>query len=135
MRLALKKSLARIAVITEKDTMKRTICLLGVLLLLVGCTNFATTVFRLEQTAANGAVTAYVGWTNHLATGTVSVQASNEVKQARLHFGATLSVVDGLRVAYETNSLVKPQLQAALDTLNNESSNVVWLIQYWKGSK
>ena len=100
---------------------------------LVACASFATNLFRSEQTVVNAAYAAYEGWTNYLATGKVSVQASNEVKQARLHFAASVSVVEGWRAAYQTNSAVKPQAQAALDALTSDSSNVVWLVNYWKG--
>lgn len=115
--------------------MKRRIIGIGLLglLALMGCVSFDTNLFRTEQTAVNTAYAAYAGWTNYLATGKVSIQASNEVKQARLHFAASVGVVENYRAAYATNSAVKPQAQAALDALVGEGSNVVWLITYWKG--
>lgn len=106
---------------------------LAVLAILLGCANFATTVFRVEQSSVNGAMTAYVGWTNYLAGNPVSTQVSNDVKQARLKFAGTVGVVDTFRVTYETNSAVKPQLQAALDSLSVQSSNLIWLIHFYQG--
>lgn len=105
--------------------------MMGVLLL-AGCVSFTTHVFRAEETATHLAYTAYMGWTNELATGTVSPEASNAVKQARLRFAASVQVVEAFRLEYITNVAAKPQLQAALEAMAGQSSNVVWLIGYWR---
>ena len=104
-------------------------------LFLTACTSFTTHVFRVEQVAVSGAYTAYVGWTNYLAVASppVTPQASNAVKQARLQFAASVATLDSFRRTYETNTAVRPQLEAILDTVASQSSNVVWLINYWKG--
>ena len=114
-----------------------------VLVALIGCASFSTHVFRTEQAAVNLAYSGYAGWTNYLlptlASTNLSVaqradllQASNDVKQARLKFAATVLRVDELRESYETNSAVKPQLQSALAAINSDASNIVWLINFWK---
>jgi hypothetical protein len=105
------------------------------LALLMGCASFDTNAFRTEQTALNLAYGAYVGWTNYLATADPqpSPQVVAVVKEARLKFAASLSVVDALRVSYATNSAVQPALNSALTTLTDQSSNLVWLATYLKG--
>lgn len=103
--------------------------LLGILAL-AGCTSFSTHAYRTEQTAVHLAHGAYVAYTNALPQLHITAQASNDVKEVRLQFAATVQVVDNLRTAYETNSAVKPQLEATLLTLADQSSNLVWLIHY-----
>lgn len=100
---------------------------------LFGCSSFSTNTFRAEQTAVNVAYTAYVGWTNYLNQYPFDPATVDRVKEARLKFAATVGTVESLRAAYETNSSVKPQLQATLTTLSDQSSNLVWLISYLKG--
>ena len=98
--------------------------------LVVGCASFATNTFRTEQTAVNVAYTAYQGYTQGLASGsiTVTTDQSNSIKQARLKFAASVSTLDAWRSAYETNSQTQPQVQAALDAALAQSSNLVFLI-------
>lgn len=105
-----------------------------ILLALAGCAGFATHVFRTEQTVSGLAYTAYVGYTNSLANGTITVSAneSNAIKTARIKLAASLLTLDGWRSAYETNSALKPQLQSALDAAVADSSNVVYLINLLK---
>lgn len=99
--------------------------------LMVGCTNLATNAFRVEQTATDLAYTAYQGWTNGPMQ-KASPAASNEVRQARLKFAATLNTVDDLRVRVGTNTTLAPLLSAAIETLPNEASNLVWLVNLHK---
>ena len=115
--------------------MRKVLPFLAALAFVIGCANFSTNAFRAEQTAVNLAYSSYVVYTQALYTGTlkISVDQSNAVKEARLKFAASVGVTEGLRAAYATNSAVQPQLQAALDALNGQSSNVVWLISYLKG--
>lgn len=116
--------------------MKSAIALAAALLLIgAGCTSFSTHAFRVEQTATHLAFTAYAGYTNALPALGLTPQQSNDVKQARLKFAATVKTVEGLRLEYATNAAVKPQLQAILPTLVDQSSNVVWLINYVRGGK
>lgn len=111
--------------------MKR-LLILPVLALLVGCTSFSTHVFRTEQTAVELAYSAYIGYTNSLLYLAITPDQSNAIKQARLKFAATVGTVEALRGAYETNSAVKPQLEAITSTLLDQGSNIVWLINFVK---
>lgn len=104
-----------------------------VLVFLIGCASFSTNVFRTEQAAVGVAYAAYVEYTNNLATLHLTVDQSNAVKQARLKFAATVSVLDAWRMAYETNSAVKPQVNSALAATASSASNFVWLIHYVQG--
>lgn len=110
----------------------KTILSILVVVALVGCTKLSTNTFRTEQAAVNLAYGAYVGYTNALPTLHLSVDQSNAVKQARLKFAATVSTLDALRVSYETNSALGPQLQAITATLADQSSNLVWVINFVK---
>lgn len=117
--------------------------ILPALLLLIGCSTFSTHVFRMEQTAVTVAYGGYLGYTNWLLSSLAKpdltperraylVTVSNDVKQARLQFHATVQTVESLRVSYETNSALKPPLEAALVTLINQSSNICWVMNYWR---
>ncbi|CAK0780997.1 exported hypothetical protein [Gammaproteobacteria bacterium] len=106
--------------------------LLALALLVPGCASFSTNTFRAEQTAVNLAHGAYVGWTNYLAEFPVSAERSNAVKVARLKFAATAGTVEALRASYETNNQVRPTLEATLLTLADQSSNIVWLVTFFK---
>src|SRR5262245_3001541 len=99
---------------------------------LIGCANFSTNLFRTEQTAVNLAYSAYTGYATALTNGTLKVSAddSNAVKVARIKFASSVSVLDSYRVAYETNSAAKPFAQAALESVLEQSSNLVWLINF-----
>lgn len=108
--------------------------ILPLLALLMGCASFSTNTFRTEQTAVNLVYTAYVGYTNAIPVLHLTPDQSNAVKVARMKFAASVGVLEGWRSAYETNSAVKPQLQAALDALTDQSSNFVWLVTYLRSS-
>lgn len=97
----------------------------------VGCSQFSNNVFRAEQSLTGVAYTAYVGYTNGLASGAIHItpDQSNSVKVARLQFAASISTLESWRSAYETNSALQPQVQAALDALAQNSSNFVYLIK------
>lgn len=122
--------------------MKHALTLLA-LLFLVGCASFSTNVFRVEQSATEVAYGGYVTYTNWLLTSLADpkltperraslVTISNDVKQARLRFAATVTAVESMRLSYETNSALKPALEAAVVTLTDQSSNLCWLITYWR---
>lgn len=106
--------------------------LIGALLGLVGCASFSTNTFRTEQTAVNLAYGAYVSYTNYLFVypGKVSIDTSNAVRQARLEFAASVGTLDNLRLAYATNSAVQPTITATISTLQDQASNIVWLVTY-----
>ncbi len=113
------------------DKMKRSYALIAIaLLIIVGCSKFGTNVFRTEQTLTQVAYTAYTGYTNALLSGTLKISAdqSNSVRTARLQFAASISTLESWRLAYETNSAVKPQVQAALDAATANSANFVALL-------
>lgn len=109
----------------------------------VGCGSLSAHVFRMEQTSTDLALGGYIGWTNYLlpklADPSLSpskrdrlITASNEVKVARMRFAATLSTVESMRETYDTNAAVKPYLEAGVNTMVMESSNVCWLINFWR---
>lgn len=110
----------------------KALLLIPLVAILAGCASFSDNVFRTEQTAVTLVYGAYVAYTNALPQLNLTADQSNSVKQARLKFAATIGTVDAIRSAYETNSALKPQLQAALATALDQSSNVVWLINYVK---
>lgn len=121
----------------------RKLLLLVPLVLLISCTSFSTHVFRTEQTAVTLAYGGYTGYTNWLLTSLAkpgltpeqrgNLEAiSNQVKVARLRFAATVSTVEAMRVQYETNSALKPALEAGLQTVVDQSSNLCWLINFWR---
>lgn len=112
-------------------------------LFLIGCASFSTHVFRMEQTSVDVAYGAYGGYTNWLLTSFADpkltperraklVVISNDVKQARLRFAASVATVEAMRLSYETNSALKPVLEASLLTITDQSSNLCWLVNYWR---
>lgn len=103
----------------------------AILFFLIACTSFESHVFRTEQTATQLAFGAYVGYTNALPSLHLSPAQSNEVKVARLKFAATVRTLDALRSSYATNADIKPQIEAILPTLTQQSSNLVWLINFY----
>ncbi len=104
------------------------------LVVLLGCASFSTNVFRTEQTLTQVAYTAYQGYTNALLSGTIKISAdeSNAVRTARLQFAASVSTLEAWRSAYETNSAIQPQVEAALNAALATSSNFVHLINLFK---
>lgn len=101
-------------------------------LVIVGCTSFTTNVFRAQQTSENLVYTGYIGYTQYLGLHLVDPGMSNQIKEARLKFAATDRTIDSLRLSYDTNSTMKPQLEAAILTLQDQASNVVWLVHYFQ---
>lgn len=100
------------------------------LALLMGCASFSTNVFRAEQTAVNLAYTSYVGYTNALPVLNLTPEQVASVKDARLKFAASVTLLDNWRSAYETNSATETYVQSALDAVYSNSSNLVWVINY-----
>jgi len=100
---------------------------LWVAMIVVGCVN---DMFRTEQALTGTAYAAYVGYTNGLSNGTIkpSMDESNSIKSARIRVAASVLTVEAWRQAYSTNSAMQPQAQAALVSLESDSSNLVYLI-------
>lgn len=105
------------------------------LVALIGCTTFSTSVFRAEKLTADGgvaAVKAFNAWarvqTNDCEVG--SMQA--DVWEASRHLAASLAVLEQLRVGYATNAATTDQVNAALLTVTQQGSNLVWLCTYFK---
>jgi hypothetical protein len=109
----------------------KTIPFLLLILGLAACANFSQNVWRTEQSAVNLVYGAYQGYTNGIVQ-RLSPQASNDVRSARLKFAASVATLDAWRSAYDTNSALKPQLQAALDAALENSSNIVYLVNLYK---
>jgi hypothetical protein len=99
---------------------------------LAACSSLSTNVFRTEQAATQLAFGAYAGYTNALAKGLLRISAadSNNIRALRLKFAASVSLVDSLNAQYATNSAIQSQLTAALATLGDQASNIVWTIGY-----
>lgn len=117
-----------------------TICLA---MLVTSCDTLPNQAFRAEQTSVNLAYASYGQYTNWLLTSLANtnissdrraylVGVSNEVKQARLKFAATVATAEEMRTSYMTNSALKKPLEAALTTLYDSGSNICWLLNYWR---
>lgn len=107
---------------------------IGLLILIVGCANLSNNIFRTEQTSVDLAYGGYTVWTNYMASHTVSPDASNSVRQARLKFAASVYTLEAFRSAYETNSALQDPLTASLSAVVADSSNLVWLVSYFQQS-
>jgi hypothetical protein len=119
--------------------------IIPLLALLVGCASFSTHVFRTEQTAVTLAYGSYIGWTNWIITASAKpdltpqqrmslTTASNEVKQARLRFAATVGTIEAMRLSYGSNSVLKQPLEAGIASMIDQGSNIVWLIRYYRSA-
>jgi hypothetical protein len=124
----------------------RNLLIIPLLALLVGCASFSTHVFRTEQTAVTLAYGSYLSWTNYLLTTAAKpdltpqqrmslTTASNEVKQARLRFAATVGTIEAMRLSYETNAVLKKPLEAGIASMIDQGSNIVWLIRYYRSAQ
>ena len=107
---------------------------------LIGCANLSTTAFRAEKVVGDTARGSVHAWNQYfpIATNGASVVECNKLmaEQAQIYdasrkLGATLQVVENLRLAYVTNSAQTnlTALQAALDALNSQSAGIASLVQ------
>ena len=114
--------------------MKRLVLLIPMLVVgcCIGCSMFTTNIFRTQQTSENLVYTGYIGYTQYLTSHTINPQLQIQIKDARLKFAATDKTIDSLRLSYETNSALKPQIEATIATLQDQASNIVWLIHYYQ---
>jgi hypothetical protein len=99
--------------------------------------------FWTEKFATDTAYAGLKSWKGYYATATNGLaadkavdlkKANDQIYEASRQFAATVSVAEGLRVAYATNSAVKAQIPAIMATVSAQASNLVWLVNYWKGS-
>lgn len=98
-----------------------------------GCSSFTNNVERTTETATHLAYGAYVGWTNAVNQNANLNQYTPIVHDARLKFTASVNLVDTLNASYQTNGVSQSFVQAALDTVLANSSNLVWTVNYLKG--
>lgn len=115
--------------------------LIGALIVLMtGCRSLNATVYNTENTAVDtvtagvrGFNTYYVGQTNGATAEQLSDlnRKRDSLYEATKGFGLAVAEVDALRRAYQTNSAVQPQLEAALTALTGQSSNIVNLVQHF----
>jgi hypothetical protein len=113
---------------------------------LVGCANFVTNTQRGEITTTHLVYGAYVGWTNYYVKATNTYAANPDqlakledmrlkVKASRMDYVATINVLDSWLTAYQSNLVTKAQVQSVVDATLTSSSNVVWLINYFKANQ
>lgn len=115
--------------------------LAALLTLLTGCASFNATVFNTEKTAADTSVAAVHAY-NQLYAIEVQDAGTNAAKLAQINserdqvydasrrIGASLKLVEALRLAYVTNSADTNRLalQSGLSGLSQNSSNITALI-------
>jgi uncharacterized iron-regulated membrane protein len=110
--------------------------------LLFGCSGLSNTTFHLEATAVDLATGARAGFSNYYCFATNGADAATLAKlnaeaasfrDARLRFAATVGTLESLRSAYSTNSTLRPQVEAGLQAVNVEASNLVFLVNYFRG--
>lgn len=111
--------------------------------LFIGCQSFYNAAKTSRATAVDLAYGGYEFWTNYYCLKTnqanISAQelqsleaARSQLKETRLRFAASVNTLDSWLEAYKTNSAVKPQVQAILDSTLNTASNFVWLVNYFQ---
>jgi hypothetical protein len=112
------------------------LCLLPALLLGSGCANVNQNAFTAELAAASTSDAAMRGYAaywnqaiqnpaayNRTTNGLVAERAT--VENDSIQIGASIALVESLRESYQTNSAVKPQLQAAVTSLAQNAGNIV----------
>ncbi len=115
------------------------------LLLLAGCASFDTATFRTEKALGDGAKGAVHAWNQYIAAASNQVSqaecvklmaAQTQIYDASRKLGATLQVVEGLRVAYKANAANTnlSALQLALETAASQSGAIVELVRTFMGS-
>ena len=117
--------------------MKKLILLCACAGLLVSCKSFNASVYQAENLAADTAVGGLKIWASYYKQNTngaplpviaaLDIKA-NQVNKASREFGTVLAITEELRVAYGTNTTVKPMLRASVVALENQSSNIVQLV-------
>lgn len=106
------------------------------LVVLIGCASFSTTVFRSEKLAADTGVAVVSAFNAYARTQTNNPDIrgqQNMVWDASRKLSASLAVLESMRSAYDTNGVTQGQVTAALMAVNGQSSNLLWLVVYLKG--
>lgn len=107
---------------------------------LIGCASFSTTVFRLEKAATDAAYAGVGAFNSYYAEAALSADSNTlatlnmergAVYDCSRSFSASVSYLEGLRSSYETNSALKGQVRGAVETVSLQSSNLVWIIEYF----
>lgn len=129
--------------------MNKTIRLTGLLGLvaatLVACASFDTTTFRTEKAVSDAARGGLHAWNQYVAVATNQLSQAECVKlmseQAQIYdasrkLGATLQVVESLRVAYKQDAANTnlTALQAALEAASSQSGAIVELVKTFMSS-
>lgn len=109
--------------------------------LIMGCASFNATVFNTEKTAADTGVASVHAYNqlhdieiSDAGTNTAKIDDINrqrdQVYEASRRLGASLRLVETLRLAYATNSAStnKIALQSGLSALSENSSNIAALV-------
>lgn len=117
-----------------------------VMMLICGCASFNATTFRSEKAAADTARGAVHAWNQYIAVASNQVsqaecvklmQAQAQIYEASRRLGATIQVVDGLRLAYATNSANTnlTALQAGLDAVVSQGTGIAELVRTFMGGQ
>lgn len=119
----------------------RRIGLIGlVVVLAAGCASFNSTTFRLEKAAADAGTGAVHAWNAYYPAATNGASQAECVKltaeqtqvyEASRKLGATLQVIEGLRLQYVANSANTnlTALQAAVEAAGSQSGAIVLLVK------
>ena len=110
------------------------------LAILSGCSSLSTQTFntlKLAEDSARAGVASWNTYSNIVFSTPGANLAKLEQDTAKVYsvsrqVGASIAVAEGLREAYTTNSAAGTQLTAILTTVSQESSNLVWLVNYLK---
>lgn len=105
------------------------------------CANFNSTVIKTEKLATDSAYAAFKGWVAYYKASTNGATAekidrlnlstatvNNNVKS----FALSVYVLDTLRESALTNAGNKGAVTVALEAVNQNSSNIVWLVNHFQ---
>ena len=119
--------------------MKKLVVSLSIILL-CGCASFSTKMFRAEELSVDlvtGYTKAFNAYYNNLS---VDKQKELEPSKETLYnqvrtFAASVKMSETLRQEYEKNKTEgnKQAVLLTIDSLNKQSSNIVWTINFIKG--
>ena len=121
---------------TGKATALLLLLLLPALVFSTGCANVSQNAFTTELAAASTSDAAMRGyaayWNQAIQNPPAFHRTTNDlaseravVENASIKIGASIELVENLRASYATNAAVKPQLQAALVSLGQNTGNII----------